>query len=67
MDPSSFNIEATNIRKEIQKFIEKTISKFNKCKKGKSSFEKIYLVGGLDNDSYQQFNDELRADPIQPR
>jgi hypothetical protein len=33
IDPSSFNIKAMDIRKEIQKFIEKTIPKFNKYKK----------------------------------
>jgi hypothetical protein len=39
--------------------IKKTISKFNKCDESDSSFEKIYVIGGLYNKFYKKFNNEL--------
>jgi hypothetical protein len=53
MDPSKFDLDINDddvqVQTEIQKFIKTTISKFNKCGNSDLSFEKIYLIGGLDN------------------
>jgi len=59
MDPSKFDLETDDIQTEIQKFIKTTISKFNKCGKSDLSFEKIYLIGGLNNKLYAKLNTEL--------
>jgi hypothetical protein len=61
MDPSKFDlaINDDNVQTEIQKFIKTTISKFNKCGNSALSFEKIYLIGGLDNELYEKLNTEL--------
>ncbi|CAF1202742.1 unnamed protein product [Rotaria sp. Silwood1] len=58
MDPSKFDLEK-DAQKEVQKFIKNTISMFNKCDKNNLSFEKIYVIGGLDNELYKKFNSEL--------
>jgi hypothetical protein len=61
MDPLKFDLEINddNVQTEIQKFIKTAISKFNKCGNSDLSFEKIYLIGGLDNELYEKLNTEL--------
>jgi hypothetical protein len=59
MDPSNFDLEKDDVQTEIQKFIKTTIFKFNECGKSDLSFEKIYLIGGLDNELYIKLNTEL--------
>ncbi len=54
-----FNIETKNPGNEIQTMIERTILKMNEMKANNSAVKNVFIVGGLSNVKYQQFNTEL--------
>jgi hypothetical protein len=59
MDPSNFDLEQGDVSTEAQKLVKKTMFKLNKCNTNRLTIEKIYLLGGLDNNYYKKFNDTL--------
>jgi hypothetical protein len=59
MDPSNFDLEQNDVSTEVQKLVKKTMLKLNKCNKNGLSIEKVYVIGGLDNELYENFNTAL--------
>ena len=56
MDPSSFDLHEPDLAKEVQKLIRSTIHKLNEYNQNNFSIEKIFVIGGLDNELYTDFN-----------
>jgi hypothetical protein len=54
-----FDIETENPRTEIQTMIERIIRKVNKMKANHSAVKNVFIVWGLSNVKYEQFNTEL--------
>ncbi|CAF2877161.1 unnamed protein product [Rotaria sp. Silwood2] len=59
ISPLKFNVNARDARKKVQRFIEETIIKLNKCKESNSSVQHVYIIGGLNTEKYCRLNTVL--------
>jgi hypothetical protein len=58
---TDFNIKAIDIRQEVQKIIEKSVRRLNRCKAENSYLHDVFIIGGVNNQTYVRFNDVLRS------
>jgi len=61
LSSTDFNIDATDIRREVQIIIEKSVRKLNRWKAENSNLHDVFIVGGINNKPYGKFNDALSS------